>query len=94
MSRAFVKDDAGNEPGPRYQLPDPASPYYAEASAWALLQGADEGDSRSAELATGYAWGDPRLVAHVQAILEQAIQQDQRRLQRLAERFLRAANAK
>jgi hypothetical protein len=91
MSRAFVKDDSGQEPEPRYSLPEPDSPYYAEASAWALIEGADAGDSRSAELATGYTWGDRRLVPHVKKIHEQARDQDQSRIATLARRFLRAA---
>ena len=65
MSRAFVKED-DHEQEPEFRLPDPDSPYYDEAAAWALIQGADEGDSRSAEVATGYRWGDPHLADHVQ----------------------------
>ena len=53
MSRAFVKED-DHEREPEFRLPDPDSPYYAEAAAWALIQGADERNSRSAALATGY----------------------------------------
>jgi len=53
VSRAFVKDDDA-EKEPEFRLPDADSPYYEEAAAWALIQGADEGDSRSAEVATGY----------------------------------------
>jgi hypothetical protein len=48
MSRAFVNEDAGAAPEPGYRLPDPSSPYYPEAAAWALIQGADAGDSRGA----------------------------------------------
>lgn len=91
MSRAFVKEDSGPDPGPRYKLPDPDSPYYDEAAAWALLEGADAGDSRSAELATGYRWGDRKLVPHMQQILEQARSQNESRLETLARRYLRAA---
>ena len=40
MSRAFIKEDP-DKPIPIYQLPDPESPYYNEAAAWALIQGAD-----------------------------------------------------
>jgi hypothetical protein len=91
VSRAFVKEDAGHEPEPRYDLPDPESPHFPEAAAWALIQGADAGDSRSAELATGYAWGDPRLVAHVEKILASAEERGEGRVAQLARRYLRRA---
>ena len=68
MSRAFVKED-DHEREPEYRLPDPDSPYYDEAAAWALIQGADEGDTRGAEDATGYPWGSPELVEHIEPIL-------------------------
>lgn len=90
MSRAFVKED-DHEPDPDFRLPDPDSPYYDEAAAWALIQGADEGDSRSAELATGYRWGDPILREHVQRILDEAEQTGEDRVAQLARRFLREA---
>jgi len=91
MSRAFVNEDAGNEPEHRYSLPEPDSPYYEEAAAWALIEGADRGDSRGAELATGYRWGDPTLARHVRAILQQAEEQGSDRTAQLARRFLREA---
>jgi hypothetical protein len=91
MSRAFVNEDSGNEPDPHFDLPEPSSPYYPEASAWALLQGADAGDSRSAELATGYTWGDKRLIEHIERILDRARREEEHRLALLARRFLRAA---
>ena len=91
MSRAFVKDDAADEPEPQYDLPDPDSPHFPEAAAWALIQGADAGDSRSAELATGYAWGDPALVLHVREILAAAEERGEDRVAQLARRFLGAA---
>ncbi|MBT8488385.1 MAG: hypothetical protein HKO77_03475 [Gemmatimonadetes bacterium] len=90
MSRAFVKED-DHEREPQYRLPDPDSPYYDEAAAWALIQGADEGNSRSAELATGYRWGDPALKEHMRAILERAQAEGEDRVAQLARRFLRAA---
>lgn len=89
MSRAFVKED-DHEQEPDYRLPDPDSPYYAEAAAWALIQGADAGDSRGAELATGYRWGDPLLKDEVAMILEQAQGDGEDRVAQLARRFLRA----
>lgn len=90
MSRAFVRED-DHDPGQEYRLPAPDSPYYREASAWALIQGADIGDSRSAERATGFRWGDPLLTGEVQAILERAESEGQDRVAQLARRFLRAA---
>ena len=91
MSRAFVNEDAGSEPEARYSLPDPESPYFDEAAAWALIQGADGGDSLGAEHATGCRWGEPRLITHVERILAQAEEEDNLRLAQLARRFLRAA---
>ena len=91
MSRAFVNEDAGGDPDPTYSLPDPDSPYYAEAAAWALIQGADQGDSVGAELATGYRWGEPLLAPQVREILEEAEANGQDRVAQLARRFLRAA---
>src|ERR1051326_4531991 len=46
MSRAFVNEDAGGSE-PRYRLPSRDDPGYDEAAAWALLQGANAGDSSS-----------------------------------------------
>jgi hypothetical protein len=93
MSRAFVNEDAGGGPERRFNLPEPGSPYYAEAAAWALIEGADEGDSRAAELATGYAWGDARLVPHIRAILRDAEERGERRVVQLARRYIREAGA-
>ena len=90
MSRAFVKDD-DYQREPDFRLPEPDSPYFLEAAAWALIQGADAGDSRSAELATGYRWGAPELAEEVEAILEEAEAGDEERVAQLARRFLRAA---
>ena len=91
MSRAFVNEDATGQPDPEYRLPDPESPYYPEAAAWALIQGADEGDTRSAEDATGYLWGSPELVSHMESILSGAEEGGQERVAQLARRYLRAA---
>ena len=62
-----------------------------DRQASALLQGANEGDSASAEEATGYAFGEVKLVPHVRAILERARREHNDRLEQLAERFLRKA---
>ena len=88
MSRAFVKEDAG-EPERRFVLPKRDDPGYEEAAAWALLEAANDGDSRSAEIATGYQWGEPKLKPFVKKILQQARDQKDDRLVQLAERFLR-----
>jgi hypothetical protein len=88
MSRAFVNEDAGG-PEPRYHLPSRDDPTYDEAAAWALIEGANAGDSYSAELATGYRWGEPKLRPHVERILAGAVAEGNERLQQLAERFLR-----
>ena len=88
MSRAFVNEDA-NEPERRYVLPSRDDPGYDEAAASALLDGADVGDSYSAEQATGCRWGDRRLEPHVRRLLERAREAGDERRATLAERFLR-----
>ena len=93
VSRAFAKED-DSLPDPDYRLPEPDSEYYDEAAAWALIQGADEGDSRAAEVATGYRWGDDDLVDEVRRILAGAEVDGNDRVAQLARRFLRAAGAK
>ena len=60
MSRAFVKEDEDDQPR-RYYLPPRTDPSYPAAAAWALLEGANHGDSMGAEAATGHRWGDPIL---------------------------------
>jgi len=89
VSRALVKDDAPG-PEPRYNLPDRSDPGYDAAAARALLDGANVGDSYSAELATGYQWGEKKLKLHVQRILAGARAAGDERTVQLAERFLRA----
>ncbi|HEY6108544.1 MAG TPA: hypothetical protein VIV56_06520 [Gemmatimonadales bacterium] len=88
MSRAFINEDAGG-PQPRYHLPARDDPGYDAAAAWALIEGANAGDSYSAELATGYRWGEPALRPHVERILARARAERNERLEQLAERFLR-----
>ena len=70
-------------------LPPRTDPGYDAAAAWALLEGANSGDSYSAELATGYRWGEPTLRPHVERILADARASGNERLEQLAERFLR-----
>lgn len=92
MSRAFVKDDAeGPDPRVRYPLPPRDDPAFDEAAARALLQGANQGDSFGAEEATGYAWGDARLVPIMTRLRDEAIERGDDRMETLAERYLRAA---
>jgi hypothetical protein len=89
MSRAFINEDAGSEGVPRFPLPARDEPSYDAAAARALLQGADIGDTASAEAATGYYWGEPKLRSVVQRILAEAREDGNERLEQLAERFLR-----
>lgn len=92
MSRAFVKDDGGHVPPGRFGLPPVDDPRYDEAAAQALLEGARDANTESAEAATGYRWGEPRLRRHVRRILAEAeaLPEDQRdrRFIRVARRFL------
>lgn len=90
MSRAFVNEDAGGgAPRRNYGLPDRDDPGFDAAAAQALLEAARAGETASAEAATGYYWGEPRLKTHVQRILEKARTDRDERLEQLAERFLR-----
>src|ERR671921_1594117 len=89
MSRAFINEDAGAGDAPRFPLPAAGDPSFDLAAARALLQGADLGDTASAESATGYYWGEPKLRPLVERILEEAREDGNERLEQLAERFLR-----
>jgi hypothetical protein len=89
MSRAFVNEDAGTGEAPRFSLPPREDPLYDAAAARALLHGADVGDTASAEAATGYYWGEPKLRPLVERILEEAREDGNERLEQLSERFLR-----
>lgn len=87
MSRAFVKEDSDEVPE-RYSLPPRDDPAFPAAAAWALLEGANRGNSPAAEDATGHRWGDPALRPAVEAILQQARARRDDRMEQLAERFL------
>lgn len=90
MSRAFVNEDAdGGVPRRHYGLPDRDDPAFDAAAAQALLEAARAGETASAEAATGYYWGEPRLKPHVQRILEKARADRDERMEQLAARFLR-----
>ena len=89
MSRAFVNEDASG-PEPRFHLPPRDDPGYDAAAARALIDGANVGDSYSAELATGYQWGEKKLRPHVEKILQLARKEGDERTVQLAERFLKS----
>ena len=92
MSRAFVNEDAEG-PEPTYSLPKRDDPGYDAAAAWALIEGWNRGDPRSAKRATGYKWGEPRLKQHVERILADALDREDERLESLARRFLRKVDS-
>jgi hypothetical protein len=90
VSRAFVNEDAGSgAPGRRFVLPDRSDPTFDAVAAETLLEAARDGDTDSAERATGYYWGEPKLHEHVRRILTRAIETGDDRLETLARRFLR-----
>lgn len=91
MSRAFVNEDASSEPEPLYTLPDPSSPHFDRAAALALIEGANMGNTRSAETATGYRWGEPCLIQHVEVILAEALAAEHDRTEQLVRRFIHKA---
>jgi hypothetical protein len=89
MSRAFVREDGPDDTPKRdYALPERDDPNFDAAAAAALLEGARIGETASAEQATGYYWGEPRLREHVERILEQARRSGDDRLEQVAARYL------
>jgi hypothetical protein len=93
MSRAFVREDAHDYVPPgRFALPPRDDPSFDAAAARALLEAARDANTPSAEAATGYRWGEPRLRPHVRRLLQEAEslpEHDQdRRYVRVARRFL------
>lgn len=70
-------------------LPAADDPGFDAAAARAILEAAREGDTGSAEQATGYYWGEPTLRPHVERILATARAERDDRLVQLAERWLR-----
>jgi hypothetical protein len=90
MSRAFVNEDAGSGgPGKHYVLPARDDPSFDAVAAEVLLEAAREGETASAEQATGYYWGERKLHEHVRQILARAHASGDDRLESLARRFLR-----
>ena len=90
MSRAFVNEDAGGAvPRRNYGLPPRDDPGFDAAAAAALLEGARAGETETAERATGYYWGEPRLRPHGARLRERAEREGDDRLEQLARRFLR-----
>jgi hypothetical protein len=92
MSRAFVKEDEGFVPPGRFGLPPRDDPGFDAAAAQALLEAARDANTGSAESATGYRWGEPRLHKHVRRILDGELakpemEQDTRFI-RVARRFV------
>lgn len=92
MSRAFVKEDGGYVPPGRFGLPPRHDPGFDAAAAQALLEAARDANTESAEAATGYRWGEPKLHRHVRRILDEARalpeEEQDRRFIRVARRFL------
>lgn len=91
MSRAFVREDDGDHVPPgRFGLPPEDDPGFDEAAARALLEAARDGNTESAEVATGYRWGEPRLREHVERLLQEAEREidPDRRYIRVARRYL------
>lgn len=90
MSRAFVNEDAGQwgDPSRRVPLPPRDDPGFDAAAAEALLDAARDGETGSAESATGYYWGEPKLRPHVKRILARAEAAGDDRMEQLARRFL------
>jgi len=92
MSRAFVKEDAGDAVPGRFMLPPRDDPGFDAAAARALIEAARDANTASAEAATGYRWGEPRLHRHVRRLLREAeaLPEEERdtRYVRVARRFL------
>ena len=97
MSRAFVREDAGDHVPPgQFGLPPQDDPGFDAAAARALLEAARDANTASAEAAPGSRWGEPRLHRHVRRLLERAeslpeAEQDLRYI-RVARRFLGVAS--
>ncbi|HJU74264.1 MAG TPA: hypothetical protein VJ717_11000 [Gemmatimonadaceae bacterium] len=88
MSRAFAREDPNDPLDKDFGLPARDDPAFDEVAARVLLEAARNGDTESAERATGYYWGEERLRPHVRTILSEALKADDERLVQLARRFI------
>ncbi|MEP6689934.1 MAG: hypothetical protein ABJD07_02190 [Gemmatimonadaceae bacterium] len=75
--------------GRRFTLPPRDDPRYDEAAALAMIEAAADGETGSAEQATGYYWGEERLKSYVRHILKRARAEKNEEMARAAERYLR-----
>lgn len=90
MSRAFVNEDAGTGgPRRRFELPPRDDPGFQAAAAEILLRASLDGETASAEDATGYYWGADALRAEVERLRERGRRDNDEELVRAAERYLR-----
>lgn len=89
MSRAFVNEDAAGLPRRDFHLPDREDPGFDRAAAKALLEAARNGETELAEEATGYRWGEKKLVSHIRELCREAERTGDDRLEQLARRFLK-----
>ncbi|HKV49747.1 MAG TPA: hypothetical protein VJO52_00995 [Gemmatimonadaceae bacterium] len=90
MSRAFVNEDAGSGgPKRRFELPPRDDPGFLAAAADVMLRASLDGETASAEEATGFYWGAEALRADVERLLEHARRDNDDALVRAAERYLR-----
>jgi hypothetical protein len=90
MSRAFVNEDAGGGgPKRRFELPPRDDPGFPAAAADVLLHASLDGETESAEEATGFYWGADALRPDVERLLERARRDNDDALVRAAERYLR-----
>jgi hypothetical protein len=89
VSRAFTKEGEGwDDPSYRVSLPPRDDPGFDAAAADALLEAARDGKTGSAEAATGYYWGEPKLRPFVQQALDRALKSGDERLAQVARRYL------
>lgn len=89
MSRAFVNEDAGGGPRRRFDLPPREDAGFLAAAADVMLHASLDGETESAEEATGFYWGADALRSEVERLLERARRDNDEELARAAERYLR-----